>query len=167
MSKSRITWRPVLIVMVLVAALSGALAGVGGFTFIYARGASYMTNDATACMNCHVMREQYEGWTKGSHHNVATCNDCHAPHDLVGKYSTKAINGFNHSLAFTTGRFHEPIQITERNFRITENACRHCHQDIVNAIDPVPEFHRGERTVEGGWTSLSCVRCHENVGHMH
>ena len=87
----------------------GVLVGIGGYTFIYARGASYMTNDPKACANCHVMNEQYDGWVKSSHRSVATCNDCHAPHDLIGKYTTKAINGFNHSFAFTSGRFPEQI----------------------------------------------------------
>jgi len=36
----------------------GLLMGVGGYTFIYARGASYMTDDPAACANCHVMNEQ-------------------------------------------------------------------------------------------------------------
>jgi len=84
------------------------------------------------------------------------CNDCHAPHDFFGKYWTKARNGYNHSLAFTTGRFHEPIQITPKNKSVTEGACRHCHQDIVQAIDAV---HRDE-------DRMSCIRCHDSVGHM-
>ena len=50
--------------------------------------------------------------------------------ELVGKYATKAINGFNHSVAFTTGGFHEPIQITPRNRAVTEAACRKCHAEI-------------------------------------
>ena len=70
---------------------------------------------------------------------------------------TKARNGFNHSLAFTTGNFPEPIQITKRNWEITENACRHCHSDVVGAIDTGP--------VHG--VSLSCTRCHRDVGHKH
>ena len=53
----------------------------------------------------------------------------------VGKYTTKAINGFWHSFAFTTGRFPDNIQITPRNHRITEAACRSCHGDIVHAIE--------------------------------
>ena len=88
----------------------GLLLGLGGYTFIYARGASYMTNDPNACANCHIMREQFEGWQRSSHRSVAVCNDCHAPHDLIGKYMTKARNGFWHSFYFTTGTFHEPIQ---------------------------------------------------------
>ena len=48
-------------VAVVTAALAGVAAGVGGFTFVYARGASYLTNDPRACANCHVMNEQYAG----------------------------------------------------------------------------------------------------------
>lgn len=138
----------------------GILGGVGSYTFIYAKGASYMTNDPAACANCHIMNEQYEGWLKSSHHTVATCNDCHTPHNLIGKYTTKAINGFNHSWAFTTEDFHEPIQITERNHRITEEACRYCHAEIVQAID-----RHGNTGKEGD--ALSCVKCHLSVGHLH
>ena len=36
--------------------------GIGAYTFVYARGASYLTNDPAACVNCHVMREPYDGW---------------------------------------------------------------------------------------------------------
>ena len=143
-------------VAIVVGVLIGTAAGIGGYTFIYARGASYLTDDPAACANCHVMQDHYDAWRKSSHHAAATCNDCHTPHDFVGKYSTKALNGFHHSLAFTSGRFHEPIQIGERNRSITEAACRRCHADIVQAIDTV---HR-----EG--ESLSCLRCHDSVGHL-
>jgi cytochrome c nitrite reductase small subunit len=136
----------------------GLLLGVGGFTFIYARGAAYLTNDPQACANCHVMEEQYSGWLKSSHRAVAVCNDCHTPHTIVGKYTTKALNGFWHSFYFTTGGFPDPIRITGRNARITEQACRDCHAPIVQAIDPAPAHETSK---------LSCVSCHRNVGHLH
>ncbi len=143
--------------VVLLFALLGATGGLGFYTFWYARGASYLTDDPAACANCHVMQNQLDGWRHGSHHAVATCNDCHTPHDFFGKYLTKSLNGYHHSLAFTRGGFHEPIQITQRNHDITEAACRRCHQNIVQAIDTgVPH---GEK--------ISCVRCHANVGHLH
>ena len=102
----------------------GLAVGIGLFTFVYAKGYSYMSNDPVACANCHVMNEQFNGWQKSSHKNVATCNDCHTPADMIGKYSTKASNGFWHSYYFTFNNFHEPIQITERNRQITEASCR-------------------------------------------
>ena len=141
------------------AALVGVAAGVGGFTFVYARGASYLTNDPQACVNCHVMRDQYDGWVKSSHRAVAACNDCHTPPDLVGKYATKASNGFWHSFYFTTGTFPEPIRITPRNRAVTERACRHCHAVVVEAMVADREGHAGRDAV-------SCLRCHGSVGHM-
>jgi len=138
------------------AAVTGLAAGVGAYTFIYAEGASYLTNNPDACANCHVMRSHLDAWAKSSHHPVAVCNDCHAPHDFIGKYRIKAINGFNHSLAFTTGHFHEPFQITPGNRRVTENACRYCHQDVVQMIDSAGTSPN----------QLSCIRCHPSVGHL-
>ena len=142
--------------VIVVALLIGIAAGVGAYTFVYAKGASYLTNDPAACQNCHVMREQYDGWVKGSHRSVAVCNDCHTPPGFGAKYATKALNGFWHSFAFTSGRFPDNIQITPRNHRITEAACRSCHTDMVHAID-VSGRADGE--------AVSCVRCHGTVGH--
>ena len=64
-----------------VSLLLGVFFGSGMFTFITARGYSYMSDDPAVCVNCHVMRDQYDGWRHGSHHAVASCNDCHIPHD--------------------------------------------------------------------------------------
>ena len=38
-----------------VGAAVGALAGIAGYTFVYAKGASYLTDAPTACANCHIM----------------------------------------------------------------------------------------------------------------
>jgi len=139
-----------------VAMLIGVMIGIGGFTFVYARGFSYLTNDPEACANCHIMDEHLNAWQKSSHHSVAVCNDCHAPHNLIGKYATKARNGFWHSFYFTTGNFPDPLRITPANREITEHACRYCHAEITQAIDP-PDAHRSEQ--------IRCVRCHRHVGH--
>jgi cytochrome c nitrite reductase small subunit len=140
------------------AVLVGVAAGVGIYTFAYARGASYLTDDPGACANCHVMEEQLAGWTKSSHRAVAVCNDCHTPPGLVPKYATKALNGWNHSWAFTSGRFPEPIRITPRNRSVTQSACRKCHAEIVETIDRSPSAHAGP---------LDCLTCHRDVGHRH
>ena len=92
-------------VWLVLAGLFGGIVGLGGFTVSYANGLSYLTDNPKACANCHVMREFYDGWNRGSHKHVATCNDCHTPHDnIVAKYAVKALNGFRHSYAFTTGQ---------------------------------------------------------------
>lgn len=136
----------------------GLLLGLGGYTFIYARGGSYLTNDPNACDNCHVMNEEFAAWQRSSHRAVAVCNDCHAPRDPVGKWVTKARNGFWHSFYFTSGTFPDPIRITPTNAAIAENACRACHRPIVEAIDPHAR-RAADRT--------TCVSCHRDVGHLH
>jgi len=42
--------------MIILGVLIGVVIGVGGYTFIYAKGYSYLTNDPAACANCHVMQ---------------------------------------------------------------------------------------------------------------
>lgn len=134
----------------------GLAVGVGGYTFWYGRGGSYLTDDPTACTNCHVMQEQYDGWVVASHRSVATCNDCHTPHGVVGKYVVKAKNGFWHSFAFTSGRFAEPIRIKASNRAVTEQRCRECHREMARAVDG-----------PGGDEPRSCVTCHASAGHPY
>ena len=145
------SWFPILLCVAL-----GMLGGVGAFTFGYGKGFSYLVNDPQACANCHVMEAHYDGWQNSSHRRVATCNDCHLPHDFVGKWAVKADNGFFHSLAFTLDDFHEPLQIKPRNRRVTQNACLHCHADLVDQMRPARS--------DGG-EMLWCVHCHPDVGH--
>ena len=133
----------------------GLALGLGLYTFVYAKGYSYLTDDPRACMNCHVMKEQYDGWVKAPHRAVASCNDCHTPHSLVGKYAVKANTGFWHSYYFTTQGFKEPIEITALDKKIALNNCRRCHEPVVDAIDGA---HARDKR-------LDCLRCHEGVGH--
>ncbi|MBI4860725.1 MAG: cytochrome c nitrite reductase small subunit [Candidatus Riflebacteria bacterium] len=139
----------------LLAALAGVAGGVGVYAFVYARGYSYLSNDPKVCANCHVMQGHLEAWMNGSHRSVATCNDCHTPAGLVGKYVTKGLNGFWHSYAFTTGRFPDPIRITARNRAVTEGACLKCHDEMVSPF--TAHATRDE--------PVSCLRCHSRVGH--
>lgn len=144
---------------VLPAAFLGGLAlGLGVYTFVYARGASYLTNDPAACANCHIMSEHYAAWTKSSHRAAATCNDCHTPGALVPKYMVKASNGFWHSFAFTTGEFPDPIRIKAGNRKVAEGACRKCHGEMVAAMEAVGAHAAGSESVR-------CVHCHRYVGH--
>lgn len=140
---------------VLLGLLGGAAVGIGSYTFFYAKGWSYLTNDPSACANCHIMQNHYDAWVKSSHRSVATCNDCHTPPDLIGKYYTKADHGFWHSYAFTTGDFHEPIFMKATSRAVVQAACRRCHQPIIEAIE-VPGAHGGQ---------IDCFRCHSAVGH--
>jgi cytochrome c nitrite reductase small subunit len=149
--------RVVTLFSIVLAVMLGVLVGVGAFTFGYGKGASYLSNNPQGCANCHVMQAHYDSWQNSTHRHVAVCNDCHLPHHALGKWITKADNGFFHSLAFTLDDFHEPIQIKPRNRRVTQHACLYCHEDTVHQM--LPEDPGGEM--------LSCIHCHSSVGHAH
>ncbi|MFN0118359.1 MAG: cytochrome c nitrite reductase small subunit [Elusimicrobiota bacterium] len=134
----------------------GVFIGVGLYTFRYAEGLSYFSTDPKACVNCHIMQPQFDSWQKASHHTVATCVECHLPHDLIPKYIAKAENGYHHSKGFTFQDFHEPIMINEKNSRILQDNCIRCHDSMVHDLVGADKSN---------WKSLKCVHCHSNVGH--
>ena len=134
----------------------GSVLGLGLYTFWYAQGGSYFSTDPNACANCHVMREHLDSWQHASHHAQAKCVDCHLPHDLVGKYTAKAENGFWHSKGFTLQDFPEPIRIKSKNAHILQENCIKCHADLVGDLVDRGAFADG---------SNQCVRCHAAVGH--
>jgi cytochrome c nitrite reductase small subunit len=135
----------------------GIAVGAGSYTLHYGQAFSYFSSDPKICANCHIMRDYYDSWARSSHHAVATCNDCHAPHDLVGKYVTKAENGFWHSKAFTFQDFHDPLIIRPRNSRVLQESCIYCHRELVADV-----LGHGQVT-DGG--AMACARCHGGVGH--
>lgn len=140
-----------------VAGLLGVLGGAGLYTLSYAEGLSYLSDDPRACVNCHVMREEYDGWQHASHHAVATCVDCHLPQDnLIAKYAVKAENGFWHSTRFTLQDFDEPIRARDQSRDVVLRNCLRCHGDLVAHINERGADKPGE---------LGCIRCHDAVGH--
>jgi cytochrome c nitrite reductase small subunit len=149
------------------ASLAGLLAGVGGFTFSYAEGFAYLSNDPKICANCHIMNDEFDAWRKGPHHASATCNDCHVPPHFPDKYVAKARNGYHHSLGITLQPpapdepgarpfFKEPIQIHATNSQILQDNCLRCHGDFVHDVV------RGSSWADD---AIRCVHCHQGVGH--
>jgi len=133
------------------------MAGSGLYTLRYAKGLSYLSDDPKACMNCHVMTDNYNSWVKSTHHKAASCNDCHIPHSFPMKYIQKGLNGWNHSKAFTLQNFPEPIRITHRNLVSLQMNCVQCHENFVSDIGAHELAKKGE---------ARCTDCHRSVGHM-
>lgn len=131
--------------------LAGAFVALGLYTFYYSKAYSYLQDDPKACMNCHVMKDAFDGWRVSSHRNI-TCNECHTPNEFVGKYLTKMEHGARHSYVFTFG---DPqlMRLKESGEDIVTNNCVACHQTMVNSILP---DHANERR---------CIQCHEGVAH--
>ncbi|HLE10742.1 MAG: cytochrome c nitrite reductase small subunit [Bdellovibrionales bacterium RIFOXYD12_FULL_39_22] len=136
----------------------GIVLGLGMFVFYYGEGFSYASSDPAVCANCHAMNHQYDSWIASGHHHVATCNDCHMPSTSFNKLLAKALNGWNHSVAFTLENYHRPIQIKEYNKNILQRNCIRCHQALME--DTLLNLYK-----EGHSMNL-CIHCHKNIGHM-
>jgi len=142
----------------LLSAAIGILAGIGSYTFSYAKGFSYFSTDPSACANCHIMQREYDGWQKASHHQSAVCVDCHLPHDFVPKYLAKSENGWRHGKLFTTGGFVEPIEVKAAGRAILQQNCVRCHEGLTAEIRTVA-------AQESHDSGFACTHCHADVGH--
>jgi cytochrome c nitrite reductase small subunit len=134
----------------------GVPTGVGGFTFIYAKGFSYLSPDPRACVNCHIMNEQYDGWLKSGHRHTAVCVECHLPDRGLAKWVAKVDQGFRHSAAFTLQNFKEPIEITPRDRDIVRTNCARCHAALLRAVHD---------SAASAGRALDCLHCHAGAGH--
>lgn len=134
------------------ALLAGIVLGLGAYTFVYGKGYSYLLDDPAACVNCHIMRDNYDAWAVATHRTV-TCNQCHVPKSFAAKYLSKARNGFLHSYAFTFKDV-QVIRIKPSNQRILEANCQSCHARMVALVEP-----------HGAQPSKFCFACHKGAGH--
>ena len=137
----------------LAVALAAALVvGLGAYTFIYGKGYSYLLDDPKACVNCHIMRDNFDTWTVATHRTV-TCNQCHVPEAFPSKYASKARSGWFHSYAFTFKDV-QTIRITPYNRRVLQGNCESCHERMLLSVQP-----HGTPPVK------FCFECHRGVGH--
>ncbi|NOR55308.1 MAG: cytochrome c nitrite reductase small subunit, partial [Sulfurovum sp.] len=100
-----------------------AIAGFGYIVYI-SKALSYLSSDPKACINCHVMNTQYATWQHSSHAREATCIECHLPTDgFVEKYMAKALDGWNHSKAFTLNTYDHAMKISDDGARRVQENC--------------------------------------------
>lgn len=140
-----------------VAVVSGALFGIVGAILIISNAVSYASDEPEACINCHVMNTHYVTWQKGSHARVATCNDCHVPHDNVfRKYGFKAMDGLRHSAMFTFRLEPQVIRIHSMGSAVVQENCLRCHGNKFS--EAMPSQHP---EIEG----RVCWTCHKETPH--
>lgn len=134
----------------------GVALGMGLFVFHISRAASYLSDAPETCMNCHVMATQYVTWQHSSHASVATCNDCHVPHDSpLAHYAFKAKDGLWHATVFTMRWEPQVIRLSKGAVPVVENNCRRCHANVIEHV-ALTEHQPGD---------LRCWDCHREVPH--
>ncbi|MCK5907974.1 MAG: cytochrome c nitrite reductase small subunit [Flavobacteriales bacterium] len=140
----------------------GSMIGMGGYLMKISNVTSYLGDDPKTCVNCHVMTPRDNTWERSSHKNVATCNDCHVPHDNVfRKYYFKAMDGMRHAAMFTLRMEPQSITMHEAGQVVVQENCVRCHSNQVRdykleSIVPDSEVHRTDR---------QCWECHREVPH--
>lgn len=149
-------WRvPVLII-------SGLLAGLLIYVFYISRAYSYMSDNPSTCVNCHIMAPQYATWNHSSHRERASCNDCHVPHNnVVNKYYFKAKDGLRHATMFTLRKEPQVIFIKEEGKHVVQDNCLRCHAELLSDAKlknytSAYQHQRSERP---------CWECHREVPH--
>ncbi|MFO7669232.1 MAG: cytochrome c nitrite reductase small subunit [Bacteroidales bacterium] len=142
--------------------ISGLICGLLFYLLHISRAASYLSDEPSTCMNCHIMAPQYATWSHSSHREYANCNDCHVPHqNMVIKYWFKAKDGMRHATIFTLRREPQVIMIREEGKQVVQENCIRCHSrlltdDKVLTYDIAIHHARMERT---------CWECHRETPH--
>lgn len=143
--------------------LAGVIVGLG-LTFLYfLRAHTYLGDDPSACVNCHIMSPYYATWMHSSHSRNATCNDCHVPHEnAVRKWAFKGIDGMGHVAALLTRSERQAIMAQPHSAQVIMNNCVRCHTQLNQ------EFVKTGRidymlTLTG--EGKACWDCHRDVPH--
>lgn len=146
----------------IVIVLTGIIVGTGLLIIRASKAHSYLSDDPETCINCHVMYTQYASWTHSSHREVATCNDCHVPHDnVVRKYFFKAMDGMRHATIFTARLEPQVIQIKNAGANVVQENCIRCHIELVSMVSAVQVTANNHKLGEGA----RCWDCHRETPH--
>lgn len=148
---------------IVISILGGIIVG-GGLFFLYLlRVHTYLGDDPSACINCHIMSPYYATWMHSSHSRNATCNDCHVPHEnMARKYFFKGMDGVKHLTAFITFSEPQAIQAQSASSQVIMNNCIRCHTQLNQEF---VETGRIDYMMAEAGKGKACWDCHRDVPH--
>ena len=142
--------------------LLGIIFGIGIHILNISNAVSYLSDDPTTCVNCHVMYPEFATWEKGSHGRVTTCNDCHVPQDnIIRKYLFKAQDGMRHAYMFTFRLEPQVIRIKQAGRDAVQENCIRCH---ANYLHPISLRSMGAKSIYEDDDRV-CWDCHRETPH--
>lgn len=144
-------------------ALAGIIVGLGGLFAYLLRFHTYLADDSSACVNCHIMTPYYATWMHSSHGRDATCNDCHVPHENIAmKYFFKGKDGMKHVAYFVTHSERQCIMAEEPSKQVIMNNCIRCHTQLNQEFVKTGRIDYMQAKTGDG---KACWDCHRNVPH--
>lgn len=105
------------------------------------------------------MAPQFATWNHSSHREVATCNDCHVPHNnIFNHYFFKGKDGLRHATIFTLRKEPQVIFIKEAGIEVVQKNCIRCHTHLFDTKEVAvnQKVHQAERL---------CWECHRETPH--
>ena len=143
--------------------ICGIVVGGGGLFMYLLRAHTYLGDEPSACVNCHIMAPYYATWFHSSHSRDATCNDCHVPHEnAVKKWTFKGMDGMKHVAAFLTKSEPQVIRAHEASSEVIMNNCIRCHTQLnTEFVNTGRIDHEMAMAGEG----KACWDCHREVPH--
>lgn len=142
--------------------LGGIAVGLGGYTMYMSRAFSYLSDDPSACVNCHIMAPYYQSWNHSSHARWATCNDCHVPNGFVEGYAFKAVDGLYHAAMFTLKAEPQVIRPRDASNKVILDNCVRCHTQLNTEFVNTGMVQYVD--VKNG-REKACWDCHRDVPH--
>ena len=162
LKKALLWWWPPPQWRVPVVVLLGAFCGIALYAAIISNFTSYLSDAPATCVNCHVMAPHYATWSKSSHREHATCNDCHVPQDNIFRhYYYKAKDGSRHTAIFTLRMEPDVIRMHEAAKMVVQENCIRCHDFTNQRVSAVEVTAHSARMGEG----KLCFDCHRDVPH--
>lgn len=146
------------------AALAGGVFfGMLVYILYISNATSYISDNPTTCINCHVMNTEYASWHNSSHRENASCNDCHVPqNNIINKYFFKAKDGLRHATIFTLRQEPQVIVIKEEGSEVVQQNCIRCHDDLITDNKILAKTTEFDHFRTDG---RKCWECHREVPH--
>jgi cytochrome c nitrite reductase small subunit len=140
----------------------GTIVGILLYILNISKASSYLSNEPTTCVNCHIMAPQYATWAHSAHREVTQCNDCHVPHNnLLNKFYFKAKDGLRHATIFTLRREPQVIFIEQEGKEVVQTNCIRCHEQIIT--NPLMGSLHPDYVHQ--ITERQCWDCHRETPH--
>lgn len=143
--------------------VGGIIVGIVGYLIYVSSVYSYMSDEPTACVNCHIMSPYYQSWQHSSHGVWTNCNDCHVPNDnMANKYIFKAIDGVYHAAVFTMCAEPQVIRPREASSNVIMANCIRCHTQLNTEFVNTGMIDYTASTMGEG---KACWDCHRDIPH--
>jgi cytochrome c nitrite reductase small subunit len=144
--------------------VAGIIAGLSVYIIYMSRAYSYMSDNPSACINCHIMTPYYQSWSRSSHTPWTNCNDCHLPqNNIFSKYTFKLKDGVYHSALFTFRAESQVIRPTVSSYNAIMENCIRCHTQLNTDFVKTGMITYSKEKKGGG---KACWDCHTQVPHM-